>query len=112
MGLVSLATEGMSSSQEERVRSTTHLLEEAGLSWLGLSARRDDVVTVNGLRIGVLTFCAVYRECGDSSSEDVPFAPVKYSPRTATSGVKSLRSVSQPLPLWPGGCRSPPLERC
>ena len=92
LGVVSLANELIYSvGQEEAVRMTTHHLQEAGLHWAGLSIREDDVISVNGLRIGVLAYCAVYRECEDS---DAPFSPVKYSPRAAATAVKYLQSVS------------------
>ena len=89
---MSLANELIISSHEEGVRRTTHHMKEAGLHWIGLTIRRDILVTVNGLRIGVLAYCAVYRECEDSGG--VPLSPVKYSHKTAAAAVKSLKSVS------------------
>ena len=95
--MVSLASEAIFSSQEEGVRSTINLLEEAGVHWVGLSVKRDDLVPVNGLRVGFLGFCAVYKEC--ETREGVPYAPVRYSSKTASTAVRSLKSVSDPLSL-------------
>ena len=87
---MSLANELIYSGEDE-VRTTTCHLNEAGLHWVGLSARKEDLVSVNGLRISILAYCAVYEECEDSGAL---FSPVKYSPRTAATAVKSLKSVS------------------
>ena len=90
--MVSLATENMHSTGEEGVKSTTEALDEAGIHWTGLALKKDDIITLNGLKVGVLSFCAVYRECSDS--DGLPFMPVRYSSKVAASGVKSLISVS------------------
>ena len=74
------------------MRLTTHYLEEARVHWLGLSIKSDDIMVFNGLRIGFLGYCAVYREC--EVIENSPFSPVKYSTKAASAAVKSLRSVS------------------
>jgi hypothetical protein len=98
LGVVSLANELIYSGlEEDDIQTTTRHLNEAGLHWVGLSVRKEDLVSVNGLRISVLAYCAVYKECEDSGGL---FSPVKYSPRTAATAVKSLKSVSGKCPLW------------
>lgn len=89
---MSLATELMSASGEDSIKRTTHTLGEAGLHWLGLAMRSGNVLTVNGLRIGVLAYCAVYKEC--AAIMNTPYSPVRYSSKTAATDIKSLKSVS------------------
>ena len=89
---MSLATEKMHSERDWAAKTTTQYLEEAGIHWVGLSLRMYDVMVLKGLRIGFLAFCAVYKECMESSS--LPFAPVKYSSKMAAKAIQSLKTVS------------------
>ena len=95
LGLVSLATEHIHTQGEEGVKRTTEYLDKADIHWSGLSLKKDDILTLNGVRVGVLSFCAVYKQC--TESDGLPFVPVKYTTKTAASGVKSLKSVSGPI---------------
>lgn len=85
----------MYSSGDEGVKLTTSSLEAAGIHWIGLTFKESDLITLRGVRIGFLAFCAVYGECMESSY--VPFAPIKYNSRVAASAVSSLKSVSSPI---------------
>lgn len=89
---MSLATERMHSHEEDGVETTTHYLEEAGIHWVGLSFKKYDVIVLNGVRIGFLAFCAVYKECMESDSAH-PFAPIKYTAKVAAKAVKALKAV-------------------
>lgn len=92
MELVSLATPHMYSSGDDGLKMTTHFLEIAGIHWIGLTFKESDVMTLGGVRVGFLAFCAVYGECMESSY--VPFAPIKYNSKVAANTVSSLKSVS------------------
>ena len=94
--LVSLATERMYSDEEGAVKTTTQYLEEAGIHWVGLALKKDEVVVLNGIRVGFLAFCAVYKACTESSDgkNKHPFTPIKYTAKAAAKAVTALRVVS------------------
>ena len=94
VSLVTLASDPISqlAMKTGRVRQTTRTLETAQLKWFGLNAKKHHVVTVNQQRIGFLAFCAVHGACIESSQ--LPFGPVKYTPKVATTIVKELKLVS------------------
>ena len=94
VSLVSLASDPISqlAMKIDRVRQTTRTLEVAQLKWFGLNAKKHHILTVNQQRIGCLAFCAVHGMCTESSQ--LPFGPVKYSPKVATTIVKELKFVS------------------
>ena len=89
--LLSLATESMYSGRGERVKSTTQCLEDAGIRWGGVTLKENNILVLNGLRVGFLAFCAVYGECVESAS--LPYAPVKYSTKAAAGAVSKLKLV-------------------
>ena len=89
---VSLASEPVSQlAIEDKVRSTVHALEAAEMKWFGLNAKKHQIVTVNRHRIGCLAFCAVHNMC--TASSQLPFGPVKYSSKLATTVINELKSV-------------------
>ena len=94
VNIVSLASEPISqlAVETENVRHTTRALEAAGIKWFGLNAKKHLILTVNRQRIGCLAFCAVHGMCTESSR--LPFGPVKYSNKVATTIVNELKSVS------------------
>ena len=92
VSLVSLANEPLSQlAKSDKVRLTTRALEAAEIKWLGLNAKKHHIMTVKGQRIGCLAFCAVHGMCTDSSQ--LPFGPVKYSTKMATTVVNELKAV-------------------
>ena len=93
MELVSLATERLYSSGDRGLRATTQQLEAAGIRWLGVTSKEENIVMLGGLRVGFLAYCAVHGECVDSTG--LPFAPVRYSSKLASSAVGKLRAVGQ-----------------
>lgn len=92
MELVSLATAHMYSGGDEGMKRTTHYLEAAGIYWVGLTFKENNVITLRGVRVGFLAFCAVYGECMESNY--MPFAPIKYNSKVAAGAVSTLKSVS------------------
>lgn len=94
VSLVSLASDPISqlAMKTGKVKQTIRELEATGMNWFGLNAKKHHIFTVNRLRIGCLAFCAVHSMCTESSQ--LPFGPVKYTSKLATSVVKELRSVS------------------
>ena len=71
---------------------TARALEGAGIDWVGVHAKKHHIVTVGGgLRVGLLAFCGVHRECTDGNT--LPFSPVKYSSKAAKAAVKELKEV-------------------
>ena len=96
MGLsqISLANGPMSQlAVEDKVRTTVRALEAAEMKWFGLNAKKHHIiVTANRERIGCLAFCAVHNMCTESSQ--LPFGPVKYTSKLATTTVNELKSVT------------------
>ncbi len=66
-------------------------LEAAGIRWLGVRVKHYETVMIRGEKVGFLAFCAVYGQCVESSG--LPYAPLKYSTKAASSAVKKLREV-------------------
>ena len=92
VSLVSLASEPISQqANTESIRQTTRALEAAELKWFGLNAKKHHVMTVNGQRVGFLAFCTVHGMCVDTAQ--LPFGPVKYNSKLATSTVNELKVV-------------------
>lgn len=79
---------GDSSSSSETI---VHLLETAGIRWLGLNVKHHEIVVMGGEKVGFLAFCGVYGKCLGSSN--LPFAPLKYTVATARKAVEDLRQV-------------------
>lgn len=73
--------------------SKVHQLESAGMRWVGLSGKPHDIVSVDGVRVGLLAFCGVYGHCKDTSSGGAPFVPLKYTSKVATGAVTELKEV-------------------
>jgi hypothetical protein len=95
VSLVSLASEPISQQAKlntESVRQTTRALEAAELKWFGLNAKKHHVMTVNGQRVGFVAFCTVHGMCVESAQ--LPFGPVKYNSKLATSVINELKVVS------------------
>ncbi len=93
--LVSLANVPLHEAGDPARQSTLRALEAAGIRWLGVRVKHHEVVVIQGEKVGFLAFCAVYGRCVESSG--LPYAPLKYTPKAATSAVSRLREVS-----WPG----------
>lgn len=91
MELLSLATEHMYSGREEGVKATTQCLEEVGIHWGGITFKENNILVLNGLRVGFLAFCAVHGECVESAG--LPYTPIKYSSKTAAGAVSRLKEV-------------------
>ena len=72
--------------------ATLQALETVGIQWLGITSRQSEMVVVGGVRIGLLAFCGVHGQCEESAS--LPFAPVKYNSKVASSAVSTLKEVS------------------
>lgn len=89
--MVSLATERMYSGHDESVKATTQYLEAAGIHWVGLTFKENDVIILSGLRVGFLAFCAVYGECMESGN--LPFSPIKYNSKVVAGAVSTLKVV-------------------
>ena len=62
------------------------------MRWVGLSGKQHDIVSVNGVRVGILAFCGVYGQCKDATG-GAPFVPLKYTPKVATGAVNELNEV-------------------
>lgn len=95
VSLVSLASEPISQEAKlntESIRQTTRALEAAELKWFGLNAKKHHVMTVNGQRIGFVAFCTVHGICVESAQ--LPFGPVKYNSKLATSVINELKVVN------------------
>lgn len=88
---MSVATEQLYWQGERGARLAVQALVEAGLQWLGLSLQQQALLELGGHKVGVLAFCAVQGECMESGS--LPFAPVKYSSKFASTAISQLRSV-------------------
>lgn len=91
--LVSLANQPVSLhvSSTPLLRSTVSALEAAHIQWLGLNAKKHHIAVIGGQRVGFLALCAGYGQCTDSPN--VPFSPVKFSPKLLTSAVNDLKKV-------------------
>ena len=70
---------------------TLHALEAADIRWLGLNAKKHEIIVMRGQKVGFLAFCGVHGQCIESSS--FPFAPLKYSSLVATNAVDELKEV-------------------
>ena len=81
----------MYSAREEGVKATTQCLDEAGIQWSGITFKENNILVLNGLRVGFLAFCAVYGECIESGG--LPYTPIKYSSKTAAGAVGRLKAV-------------------
>ena len=93
MSLISLASEHISQlAKTEEVRQSTRALEAAEVKWFGLNAKKHHVMTIRGQRIGFLAFCTVHGMCVESAQ--LPFGPVKYNSRMATTIVNELKVVN------------------
>lgn len=100
VSLVSLASEPISQEAKlntESIRQTTRALEAAELKWFGLNAKKHHVMTVNGQRIGFVAFCTVHGICVESAQ--LPFGPVKYNSKLATSVINELKVVNLSINL-------------
>lgn len=92
MSIVSLASDPISQqAKTEKVRQTTRALEAAEMKWFGLNVKKHHIMTVRGQRVGFLAFCTVHGMCVDSAQ--LPFGPVKYNSRMATSVINELKVV-------------------
>ena len=95
VSLVSLVSEPISQEAKlntESIRQTTRALEAAELKWFGLNAKKYHAMTVNGQRIGLVSFCTVHGMCVESAQ--LPFGPVKYNSKLATSVINELKVVN------------------
>ena len=72
--------------------ATTLALKEAAINWLGVTFKQSDIAVVNGVKIGLVAFCAVRGKCVES--DQIPLAPIKYTSRSAADAVNELRMVS------------------
>ena len=80
---------------EAAVADTVHILESSHIKWVGLHAKSHLILTIGGIKVGVLGFCGIYGHCGDSSPH--PFTPVKYSFSTGKESVEELKQVRRLL---------------
>ena len=91
--LVSLASDHIRQHQDEGVVKIMRTLEAADIRWMGLNAKHHEVMIVRGQKVGFLAFCGVQGMCVESSS--IPFAPLKYTTKVATTAVEELKKVHE-----------------
>ena len=89
--VMSLANQHILGAGERIVPSVIHSLESIDIKWLGLNAKQYEIITTNEMKIGILAFCGVHGHCTESGS--MPFAPVRYSVKTAREAVTKLKQV-------------------
>ena len=70
-----------------------HALDSLNIEWLGLSAKKYRILKVRDTKVGFLAFCCVSSKCTDSGF--MPFAPVRYAPKTARESIEDLRKVNK-----------------
>ena len=56
-----------------------------------MNAKHHEIVIAQGEKVGFLAFCGVHGECLQSSS--IPFAPLKFSTKSAKKAVSELNEV-------------------
>lgn len=92
--VVSLANTALSSvTSDDDGSVTARALEEAGVQWLGLRAKKHHIVVLHRQRVGLLGFCGVHRECADGN--ELPFSPIRYTFKVAKSAISELKEVSK-----------------
>ena len=89
--VMSLANQHILDAGERIVPTVIHSLESIDIKWLGLNAKQYEIITTNEMKIGILAFCGVHGHCTESGS--MPFAPVRYSVKTAREAVTKLKQV-------------------
>jgi len=93
ISLLSIANPQVSTLVElNQVQPLVQTLEAADINWLGLNVKGHHIAVIEGKRVGFIGMCAGHGQCTQLSSS--PFAPVKYTPKSATSIVSSVREVS------------------
>ena len=89
--LVSLASDHIRQHQDEGVVNIIRTLEAADVRWMGLNAKHHEIIVMRGRKVGFLAFCGVQGLCVESSS--IPFAPLRYTSKGATTAVEELKEV-------------------
>lgn len=86
-------------SADNDITHTTRVLESAGIEWMGMYGKKYHILVIGKLRVGLLAFCGVHRECGGTWNTRA-FSPVKYTNKIAKAAVSELKEVhtySSPL---------------
>lgn len=91
--LVSLANVPIHQAGDKARQITLQALESVGIRWLGVRVKQQEIVMIQGEKVGFLAFCAVHRHCVESSG--LRYTPHKYTAKAATSAVGRLRGVSE-----------------
>ena len=91
--MVSLANHHTLEVKETITSATIHSLEAAGIKWIGLNAKKHEIIQVKNMKIGIIGFCGVHGHCIESNS--IPFAPVKYFVKSARESVTELKQVNK-----------------
>ena len=70
-----------------------HALDSLNIEWLGLNAKKYRILKIGDTKVGFLAFCSISSKCTDSGF--MPFAPVRYAPKTARESIEDLRKVNK-----------------
>lgn len=91
--VVSLAnTHASLQNADSDITHTTRVLESSGIEWMGVYGKKYHILVIGKLRVGLLAFCGVHRECGGPGNTRA-FSPVKYTNKIAKAAVNELKEV-------------------
>ena len=70
----------------------THALDSIDIRWVGLNAKKHEILTVRNIKVGFLAFCSINTKCIEYGF--TPFAPLRYSNKIAQERLEELKKVS------------------
>ncbi len=89
--IVSLANYNIARFDNGVVTSLIHGIDSIEIEWLGLNARKQNIITIGNMKVGLLAFCSLHTKCSESDS--FPFAPIRYSTKASREGIERLKKV-------------------